>query len=394
LDTNSDPIAATTLSFDDITENVQTVDITRGRSGHLDDFSPGTCTVTLAITNVSGGVFSYGATIPPRSIVRVSMLDSTYTRRYLFTGFVMLQGGVSWQFHGSRHGTLTLRAEDALGHLARVKLSDDFIAWDLAGYPTDVLADWQASFPEHFPAWATLDVDLGTVIMQAVDGSNALDVIKMLFRSEGGAFYIAGDGDLYGDGRHAPYIKTRLSTSQETFDTSGADPRYAVDWTVEVPPTFNKASVSMLGSDTVFEVQDDTAIATYGEMAYPPITGAFMADGAQARGLADFIVETSKIRINAIRAITVYPQRDNTHLDACIQRELRDRITVNGMGVTAYHVEQITHRINAADRFMSTTLGLSSRDQFYGEISPTAASQWLLLDGTTGILDGTKRLAP
>jgi hypothetical protein len=229
-------------------------------------------------------------------------------------------------------------------------------------------------------------------------GVNALDLFHNIAMSEGGAFYVLGDGSIKFDQRFAPVSAPTQDASLITFDEAGvAGPSFGTDFTVWQPTVYTSASTQLANSDQVATFEEAASLAAYGAAAYPQITGALVASTTEAQALSERIVRTSDSVVGCPKTIRLFPRRDNTTLNAVAGRELRDHCTfkssVAHMGSgTEVTVERIQHSIDVASKSWTCDLSFSSRAQLfanYGDLPP-----WLILDdATNGKLDGTRELA-
>lgn len=182
----SNPLDATLL-WEDITDYVNEISITRGRSGELDRFQPSTAAITVSSTSrdfdpeyASGGW--YGYVLPNRPIrVRVQYdAGSGLTEYFVWQGFVD-----EWpQDHtGLAAAQVTIPCSDAFAWLATVPFDSPFageVALDVSG----------SGGPAH---WYRLGEAVGTAT--AVDAIGSINAEYRNTPTLGAQSLIAGSSD-------------------------------------------------------------------------------------------------------------------------------------------------------------------------------------------------------
>ncbi len=158
------------------------------------------------------------------------------------------------------------------------------------------------------------------------------------------------------------------------------------------PPVYNSASVTMLARPDV-TVTASTDPSSFGAAAYPAISGAYMSSSTEALALAERIVNMTNVAVFCPTQLELKPRRDD-QLDAALQRELRDRVTVKTASPSvAYElqVESIGHTIDVLSGEWTTTLGFSSRSQVTANVN-NGLDFFVLDDAISGALNGFVRL--
>ncbi len=394
---NQDPIQTVTPTWTDISATLQTMTTNRGRDNYWDTHSPGTATFTFNSD-------FYAIPVLPNTPIRVSANDSTTTRQYLFTGFLRPQQGLVFDFYNAV-SSAQISAVDALGLIAERVFTTGTAGNAITGA---CIAEIASVYDPLFPLWQTAHYDDGQTIMQdSPAGGTCLDAIQNLTFSEGGAFYVLGDGTVNFDDRMAIVNTSRIANNQVTFDDTGAgDSSYATHFSWYYPPVYTTATVTRLDDESLtmpdgsqgpqpFTFSEAANINLYGTSSFPPVTNAMMSSNTEAAALAERIVRTSNANWPAPKTLRLYPRRDNDQLDASVQRELRDRATfknaVTTPAGTDVWVERIQHTVDAASKEWTCDLSFTSRDQVLFNIDP---GQWLVFnDATKGLLDGTRTFA-
>ncbi len=406
----------------DISSDVESVQISRGRNSSLTHFDSGTATIQLdnsaaAYDPLNSAGAHYGDLLPLVP-TRISMLDSTSTRQYLFWGFVQPRGGWEINYNMPHASTVTVHCVDWLTILANHKLRSTFSVeffdptWTTAGGRVSPAKTITAPIPAFatvragtflddlgvFSVWPVPEswsFDAGQTLMQGFvgTGSDALSYMQTVTESEGGALYVLRDGTLRFDGRLAPLTVTRQTTSQVTFGDSGTDVRYGdlqFDFAADI---YNRATVTpaaITSTQLGAQVYNDTTSQQSFLISEQSLDGLLMDSIPEAKARAEQLVLQYKDPVETPKSLLLYPLRANSVRDAAIKRELRDRITIKfkpaGLGAqrtTDAYVESISHSFDANQQ-MTTVLGLSSISRY----AFTDPSAYIKLDGTTAV-DGT-----
>lgn len=376
-----------TPTWTDVTADVESITVHRGKSAELARFQPGVATIQFDNTarkydplHTSG---PYYGKLLPRKQVRIHAYESTVLKRInLFSGFIQPRG---WQYTYSHPGQAraTVTCFDQFGILGSfelAELADGQHAGDLAGTRVGRVLD-QVGIPN---GWRQIDTGL-TVFQGTTFGANALDYLHRCAESEGGALYCDNDGLLVFDDRHAVISDSRMTTSQATFDDTTTTLNFD---SIEIEETeiYNRARVNRDGGGTQ-EYADTTSITNHTEQTRQ-LSNLLMRNDPEAYARAEWIVKQHKDPLFAPRRISFDAARSTALLDQALYRELRDRITVKytppGGGtqiVEECFIDSITHTIPVADRpnVWIVQWGLSSAERF----GFTAFTNFLTLDTDT-----------
>lgn len=382
-----------TPTWTNVTADVKSVDIVRGRTSAQDMFPPGTCQLVLDNTD-----FVYdpdnpsGPGVAPLLPVQVSVNDSTSTQQFLFSGFVNVRSGWTYDYSQFPSATVTVNCSDFLAILASFKLAPviaNNLPWSAAnlalitslgklGVVTTVTAptitlpgltssgllidlDAASTIPTPAPGWI-ID-NYGKVLVQGYLGAGqpALQWLQSLALTEGGEIYVYRTGEAVFDGRHAVITQTRMSqTSIEFTDNLTAHPtgvQYSIyNYTRDFASSYlyNSATVTPdngVGSPQTYS--DATAIATYTEQDYTQ--GGIYNTDADALAQAYWVVTHNETPLSAPASMVLNPRLSNKVLNTAVQRELRDRAIVyfKAPGATSSHshdvfIERIEHHIDAS----------------------------------------------
>ncbi len=413
------------VTWTDVTTDVQSVQIDRGRNSALDHFDTGTATIVLrndaAQYDPLNQFGPYYGDLVPRVPCRISMTNSSSTRKYLFRGHVQARGGWSLQYSMPHASQVTVKCADWLSVLAQTKLHTSFSVelfdgpWQAYGpnrHPVVISApipafagDRAGMFLDHmqtfsvFPIPEVWSFEAGMTFVQGwvANSEDCLSYLQMVAETEGGAIYVLGDGTLRFDGRLSPVLVTRQKTSQATYSDDLAHVNYAdiqMNYGAEI---WNRATITPQTYTSTHLVpqtfSDATSIASYfvGEQTRD---GLIMDSIPEALARAENIVYQYKTPLETPASLTLTPLRSNSVRDGAVNRELRDRVTVafKPPGVASRrtvdcYVESIHHAFNSHQVF-TTTFGLSTVSRY----AFADSADFITLDNTQH-LDGSQKWA-
>ena len=348
-----------TPTWTDISAYARSLVIKRGRSHELDQVSAST--LNMVLSNDDGRfdpTYTTGAYYPnvvPMVPVRVRAAYSAVTYD-LFRGFVE-----AWpqDWPAFKDATVKLRAVDAFKLLRRIYTNTAEVQESSGTRIGNLLDD--ASWPAGWRDLATGDV---TVAAYTPNCQDVLSLIRQVEKTEGGLFFIAGDGDAtFQDQTH----RAALSSSA-TFGDSGAELRYAgLTLGYDDHQIWNRVEVQPEGGATQ-SAEDATSISAYAKRTLK-IHDTLHISGATALTFAQTIRDRYKDPHVRIDSITMTPRRDPSGLwPEALGAELSDKYTVTrrppaGNTITTQvYVEGIDHRVNAADKSWTTSFNLSQYD--------------------------------
>ena len=198
----------------DATSYTRSVDISRGIMRETDTFQAGSCTIVFDNNkrdfdpSYASGAFS--GEVKPQAAVRV-----TSGNQVIFVGFVD-----SWSFDYQivADATATLVAYDSISRLSKNLLPA--ITW--TAEKTDVRVGrvldrgevaWPSSARQVSPGIISLGTDTVT------DGTSAWDYIQQVAQTEGGAAFIAGNGDVVFKGEPSAEVPSSVVTYRTNLAT-------------------------------------------------------------------------------------------------------------------------------------------------------------------------------
>lgn len=313
----------------DVSNQVQTVQTTRGRNLLTDVFQTGTATVVLADQN---GDFNpqntaspyYGYLLPLRKI-QISATDTNTGLGYsVFSGYITGYNYRQSQFVGEV-STTTITALDAfqLLNLATVSTVTGATAGETTGARiTDILN--QISWPTGMR-----DIDTGQTTVQADPGTarTALSALQTVATTEYGALYVNAEGEVVFQDRTV--TSTSIGGTPTAFVDSGVGIRYSnADWVLNDAQIFNQANVTATGLATQ-SYTDSTSVNTYFLHSYD-VTGLLMQTTTEANNYARAYVASRKdtsIRCDSI-TLNLYTPDYNSGIAAALSLDYFDPITV------------------------------------------------------------------
>jgi len=230
----------------DVTSDVQSVSINRGRSRDLETFFAGTCTVRLLNnarkyenTNTSS---PYSPGIEPLIAIHVdATTDGGSTYEDLFVGFV---NDINLTYPDKNNSFADFIASDGFMKLANTELIDaSFSSTDSGTLIGNMLDNANVKFG------AGRNIETGVSTMQSLSNlsENTLTALQNVERSENGLLFMAKDGRLTFKSRHTTFP----STPSATFSDDGSDvPYLRVDYINDDNEIFNIVSLQRIGGTT------------------------------------------------------------------------------------------------------------------------------------------------
>jgi hypothetical protein len=230
----------------DVTSDVQSVSINRGRSRDLDTFFAGTCSVRLLNnerkyenTNTSS---PYSPGIEPMIAIHIdATTDGGSTYEDLFVGFV---NDINLSYPDKNNSFADFIASDGFMKLANTELIDaSFSSTDSGTMIGNMLDNANVKFG------AGRSIETGVSTMQSLSGlnENTLTALQNVERSENGLLFMAKDGRLTFKSRHTTFP----STPDATFSDDGSDvPYLRVDYINDDNEIFNIVSLQRIGGTT------------------------------------------------------------------------------------------------------------------------------------------------
>lgn len=309
----------------DVTCDVRSISIDRGRSSWVEAFKAGTATVALANFE---GIYS---TFPPNSIWRQ---PSGFLADVPIRVGETLNGDLQWRFTGTTDsvvdswpGTVdalaTVTATDAFKQLARHNGGPRAVvgAGELTGARINrLLTDAQYA--------GARQIDAGLVALQGTDLNGiTLDLMRTVGESEWGWLYVQGDGTVRFRQRDAVDIDPRMTTVQYVFtDNDAIDGACYGDAKVssDSDRVVNVAQVTPPGH-SLSSYQDAASVAWYGPRTWTRTDLPISLD-VDAAGLAQLVVLQQSSDDQRIDSVTIDAAMHPDNYAAAHGTRITDRI--------------------------------------------------------------------
>lgn len=263
----------------DITSDVFSVTVRRGKSRWLDDIQAGVASITVENRDRDydpTGSGTYSTDIVPGKRLVVKTGGTT-----IFTGDID-----DWNLNYTIDGdaTATAVASDYLTLLGRTKLDGFTATSQLSGERLEAILD---RIEVDFPV-ADRDIDDGVTTLQADTVSAGTDVVtyaKLVERTEGGRLFVSADGKLTFKNRRTAIP----STAAATFDDTGSNIPYSnIGVQVGSELLYNRATVTRAGGN-VQSADNATSQDAYGIRTLD-YTGLLFTADSDSQDFADFLV--------------------------------------------------------------------------------------------------------
>jgi hypothetical protein len=344
----------------DITSDVYAIRINRGRSRWLDDFTSGTCSISLNNRDRKydpNGGGTYSNEIVPGKRFRITTASTP-----IFDGVTD-----DWdiQYTLDADSTASVVISDGFSDLGRTILTETVTTSQLSSDRlTTILDRADVGFPS-----AKRDIATGVTTLQAdtiADGTDVATYTQLISRTEGGRVFIAADGDLTFRNRY----ETQTTTGALKFADDGTGvPFYGLSVAVGSELLYNRSLITRTGGSE--QAADNTSSQdSYGvrTLAY---TGLLFNSDSDSLNFAQYLVSrygTPEVRISGL-AINLHAL-DATQAGNVIGTELGDVIEVvysppgGGTAIDVFAVvDEISHEIGPQHHMV--TFGLSATSQAF-----------------------------
>lgn len=282
----------------DVTEDVRSVSVKRGRTRELDRFSAGAVSITLDNRHryydptVDGTVSPYAGSILPRKQVVIESAGAP-----VFSGQVE-----DWNLDYTLGGdsTASVQVADGFALLAGQSLSETVNTEQFSGQRIDAVL----SMPEV--AWPSGKrvIDTGDTVIQAdtvADDTNVLQYLQRVEQAEFGALYVDKGGAVVFKARSANQTPRDDLTFSDDETSPGWVPFTDIQIEYGTESLINQVTFTRLNGGTVTS-DNLTSQEDYGISAYN-VTDLLVADDAALQNAADFYVgryAEPELRINSV----------------------------------------------------------------------------------------------
>lgn len=288
--------------LEDVTDDVRSVTVRRGRSRELERYQAGAATVVLDNTGrkydpaAGTAVTPYGSSMRPRKAVTIT------------AGSASLLAAVvdDWDLDYSLDGdhVASVKVVDGFAFLAQQQIEPHTATAQATGARVSAILDraeidWPAGRRNIDTGIATLQADAigGTANAQPV---NALQYLQKVEEAEQGALFIAKDGRLTFRDRSGLQVLSALKFADDGTGIPFVD--VAASYGTE--ELRNRVTVSRLNGGTA-TAEDAASVVAYGAIDFE-IRDTLLADDTQAQALADLIVARYAeplLRIDSVQVI-------------------------------------------------------------------------------------------
>ena len=307
----------------DVTADVQSISINRGRSRDTDSFFAGSCSVRLLNnarkyenTNTSS---PYYPGIEPLITLHVdATTDGGSTYEDLYVGFVT---DINLTYPDRNNSFADFVANDGFMKIANTQLIDaSFSSTDSGTLIGNVLDNANVKFG------AGRSIETGISTMQSLSGisENTLSVLQNIERSENGLLFMAKNGQLTFKSRHTTFP----STPDATFSDDGSDvPYLRVDYINDDNEIYNIISLERL-TGTTQTVQD---VASQGKYLIRTLSrsGLYNNSDSDVLDAANFLLgKYSSALIRFDNLIVDLTEATTSNQNTILAREVGDVIQV------------------------------------------------------------------
>jgi len=325
------------VTYSDVTDDVQSISINRGRSRDLDTFLAGSCSVQLLNNNRkyenTNTASPYYPGIEPMIAIRVdATTDGGSTYEDLFIGFVT---DINLSYPDKNNSFANFEASDAFMKIANTQIIDDnFSATDSGTLINNILNSSTVKFS------GDRDIETGVSNMQALSNlsGNTLSILQKVEQSENGLLFMSKDGKLTFKSRHTTFP----SSPSATFSDDGSDiPYLRVDYINDDNEIYNIVNLTRLNGTTQ-SVED---IGSQGKYLVRTLTRTDLLNDNDAEVLdaSNFLLGKFKDAIIRFDNLVVdLTEATTTNQDTILQREVGDLIKVELSPVGGGSPSQIT----------------------------------------------------
>ena len=336
---DTDPLAITP-TWTDIYADVLSIYTKRGRQHELGRMETGIATIQLKNTggnywplNAAGDY--YGKVLPGKKInIRASFNGVIYD---LYTGFIE-----AWQpaWLDRKIAITTVRCVDIGKRFSRFELNNAGEAEELSGTRVGNVLD-EIGWPA-----ADRDLDAGQTTLKATGAQVAVNAMSHLFLvqdTEVGILFLAPDGDIQYQDRHARF-KAPYTVSQAVFGDDPGEEKYRY-----LRPSYDDQFIyndirRTRDGGTEQTASDATSQGDYGKSTSNK-TGLLMLLDTEAKDQCDYMLSQYKDPTFRIKELEIYPEIDPDDLfPKALGYDISTRITLRLNEASLdreYHIEGI-----------------------------------------------------
>ena len=382
----SDPFDAVPV-WTDITRDIQTITIKRGRQTELARMEAGTATIRLKNhqgnywPNNAAGLY-FPDVLPGKKVqIRATYAGVPY---YLYTGFAAGWPPKWLSPTGGLNPVVDIKCVDLIKNLSNYDLNNAGYIEELSGARVNNVLG-EIGWPVGLRA---VDVGQSNVILSPpIADVKAMTHLFLVQESELGTFYIAGNGDVIFEDRKHRYVAPH-TVSQAIFGDDLGENFYS-DLVPEYDDEFIFNDIRITREGGTQQVAADAASKiTYGTRTYSK-TGLLITSDAEAEGQAGWKLKLYKDPALRARSLKVQGERDPDRLwPKVLGYDISTRITVRRNEASIdedYFIEGVSHQIDLQNLKWQTSWQLSNAtDQMfwilgvagYGELGEKTWLAW------------------
>ena len=289
--------------LEDVTDEVRSISLRRGRSRELERFQAGAATVALDNSQrkydpaAGTAITPFGASMRPRKAIQI-----TTAGQAVFAG-VVEDWNLDYRLEGDH--IASVKSTDGFVFLANQEITPHTATAQSTGARIQAILDrseidWPAGRRDIDNGVATLQADaIGGTAADAT-GVNALQYLQRVDEAEQGALFIAADGQLTFRSRSALQV-----LSETIFADNGTGiPFTDINAAYGSEELRNRITIARLDGGTATAI-GTASIDEYGAIDFE-IRDSLLADDTQAQSLADIILarfQEPLLRIDGIEVV-------------------------------------------------------------------------------------------
>lgn len=349
-----------TLIGADVTEYVNELSISRGRSDQLTQFNAGTCEIVLNNNDrrfdpINESSPYWNSTLGRTGVVPRRKVTVKSGNEFLFVGKIT-DIDIAYQ---PVEPTATTEIS-----AVTVNCADDFVLLantftEAAITPTEELSSDRVEaildLPEVSYSLTSRDIETGTAILgggatyEIPSNTNVLGYLNSVAESERGFFFVTRGGDLRFTKRSIQIFETPMATFSDAGDILYTN----IDIVYGQELLYNKVLTQNVGG--VEQIADDVASQTEYGISTLSLTNLLFSTDAQALTLAEALRDAySEPRYRYDNLVTAYNAVGSAYYNTLSQLEIGKAINVTrtyntGTPTTvtkSYAIEQVLHAIN------------------------------------------------
>lgn len=383
-----------TTNYADVTTEINSVNVKRGRRDIGDQFSAGTMSFNMLDTtgvlnpfDTESPYYDPSEALPglaPMRRVRLARYSATNVKEYLFNGYI-----VNYDYNFALGGldTVTVYCADDFYLLAQTYLAEFNVTEQLSSARlTAVLNLPEVDFPIGQRNISTGTQTLGGAAAYTVaEGTNTLEYCNKINEAEQGRLFMARNGDL----TFQPRIGNTLSASVADFHDDGTNIPYdSVGITFEADQVVNRAAVAIAGGTQ--EIAEDLPSQAKYFIQTTSITDSLLHNDTAALALANYLLEPEpEARYTSLG--TNLNKLSSAQRDAIAIVDIGNTITIEKTFASGAGTTQLAQELSVEG--IEHTITVSGGHAVMYFTAPTTIVYELILDDATyGIINSTNVL--